>query len=271
MLAGVAAPDTSTAERCLLDEIADGVYRVSLHFAGLTTPEGLTVNQFLILGEEPLLFHTGLRSSFADVEAAVERVVPLRRLRWLSFGHLEADECGSLDRFVAAAPHLGVCFGVGGGLFPLDGFADVPESAPASDVLDLGGRRVRRIPTPHAPHNAEAQVLFEEVTGTLLCGDLFTQLGPASAITGDQDIVERAVEAEAELRTASAGRTVPATLRRLADLEPRTLAVMHGSSFDGDGGEALRQLAGEWEARLLLDAASPCPPTDATNLKEDPR
>ncbi len=241
---------------CLVDEIADGIYRISTHVSHVPVPEGMSINQFLVLADEPLLFHTGLRSMFAEVSAAVGRVVPVDRLRWLSFGHVEADECGSMNQFAALVPNLRVCFGAVGCLMSVSDLADAATRPLAEgDVLDVGGRRLRQVPTPHAPHNWEAQVLYEEVTQTLLCGDLVSQLGAGPPLTRDDSLVERALDAEAALRSAVPGHTVPRILRRLAELEPDTVAVMHGSSYAGDGGSLLRSLADEWDGHLRCDVA----------------
>jgi flavorubredoxin len=231
---------------CSVDEVADGIYRISTYIRDAVTSRGLTINQFLVLADEPLLFHTGLRMTFPETAAAVARLVPVERLRWLSFGHVEADECGAMNHLLAAAPQLEVAFGALGCRVSLEDMADrSPRSLAPREAIDLGGRRVVVVPTPHVPHNLEAQVLYEETTRTLLCGDLFTQLGPGPAVTTDT-LVDAALEAEGVLRTASPGGTVPRALEHLADLEPRTLAVMHGSSFEGDGGAALRELARAW-------------------------
>jgi flavorubredoxin len=238
-----------------VDEIADGIYRISTCRPGAVSGRGLTINQFLVLADEPLLFHTGLRADFAGTVAAVTRLVPADRLRWLSFGHVEADECGAMNEFLAAAAHLEVAFGTLGCLLSVGDLADRPPRPLApGDVLDLGGRRVVAVPTPHAPHNQEAQVLFEETTRTLLCGDLFTQLGDGPATT-TTCLIEQALDAEDVLLSAAPGDAVPQTLDALADLDPRTLAVMHGSSFEGDGGAALRELAAAWRSR-------PSPPVE---------
>jgi flavorubredoxin len=232
-----------------VDEIADGIYRISTWLPGAVGGRGLTVNRFVVLAEEPLLFHTGLRTDFPDAVVAIDRLVPLERLRWLSFGHIEADECGAMNELLAVAPVLEVAFGALGCALSVDDMADRPPRRLApGEAIDLGGRRVTVIPTPHAPHNQEAQALFEETTGTLLCGDLFTQLGQGPAVT-TSCLVEKALDAEDALASASPGEAVPAALDRLAELAPRTLAVMHGSSFEGDGGTALRELAGAWRAR----------------------
>ena len=249
-----------------LDEIADGIYRVSTHLTGLLLPAhgGLTVNQFLVLADEPLLFHTGLRSMFPAVVATVARVLPVPRLRWLSFGHVEADECGAMNLLLAVAPAARVAFGERGWRVSLDDLADRPplRLAPGA-ALDLGGRRVVAVATPHAPHNLEAQVLLEETTGTVLCGDLFTQLGPGPALTSSGDVVTAALEAEAVLETAPPGPAVPTALRRLADHAPRTLATMHGPAYGGDAVTALTDLADAWELRFGG--------TEPTRRPEDPR
>jgi flavorubredoxin len=233
---------------CKLDEVADGIYRISTYLPDVVAARGLTINQFLVLADEPLLVHTGLRTTFPETVAAVARLVPLERLRWLSFGHVEADECGAMNHFLAAAPQLEVAFGELGCRVSLGDMADrPPRSLAPGEAIDLGGRRVVVVPTPHAPHNLEAQVLYEETTRTLLCGDLFTQLGPGPAVTTGY-LIDAALAAEEVLRTTTPGDAVPRALEHLADLEPRTLAVMHGSSFEGDGGMALRELARAWPA-----------------------
>jgi flavorubredoxin len=256
----------------MIDEVADGIYRISTHLSCVPVPGGLSVNQFLVVADEPLLFHTGLRSMHADVTAAVSRVISLDRLRWLSFGHVEADECGSMNLFAARLEHLRVAFAALGCLASVDDLSDAPTRPLAhGGVLDLGGRRLRQVSTPHAPHNWESQVLFEEVTRTLLCGDLASQLGAPAPLTSDASLVERAIEAEALLRSASPGDAVPRALRHLAELEPRTLAVMHGSSYGGDGGALLRSLASEWDRHL---PASPLRSSQSTDepptMKEQP-
>jgi flavorubredoxin len=246
-----------------LDEIADGIYRISTHLPG-ALPEagpgghgGLTVNQFLVLADEPLLFHCGLRSMFAGLVGAVARVLPVPRLRWLSFGHVEADECGAMNLLLAVAPQAEVAFGETGCRISLDDMADRPPRRLApGEALDLGGRRVVAVPTPHAPHGTEAQVLVEETTGTVLCGDLLTQLGPGPALTSG-DVVTAALEAEAVLASAPPGPAVPVALRRLAGLRPRTLATMHGPAYAGDAATALTDLAGAWELRFGGTAADP--------------
>jgi flavorubredoxin len=234
-----------------VDQIADGIYRLSTWVAEIAPPAGFTFNQFLIDADEPLLFHTGPRAMFPLVSDAAARVLPVHRLRWITFGHIEADECGSMNQWLAAAPHAEVAHGVVGCMVSLNDLADRPPR-PLSDgeVLDLGGKRVRHIDTPHVPHAWEARVLYEETTETLLCGDLFTHLGNRRALS-DDDIVEPAIEAEMMFRYSSLAPDTAPVMRRLGDLAPKTLALMHGSSFNGDGAKALSDLANAYETQLL--------------------
>jgi len=237
-----------------IDEITDGIFRLST-FVPDVGPTGFTFNQFVVRDDEPLLFHTGPRGLFPSVSEAVDRVVGLDALRWIAFGHLEADESGAMNQFLAAAPRAEVAHGVMGCLVSLNDLADrMPVPLSDGQVLELGSHRVRHIDTPHVPHGWDARVLYEESTNTLLCGDLLTQLGDPPALTGD-DVVPAAAEAE-DLFGASCltPRTAP-TIRSLAELAPSTLAVMHGSSFGGDGGAVLRGLADDYEARLAAAAS----------------
>ncbi|HEY7581910.1 MAG TPA: MBL fold metallo-hydrolase [Acetobacteraceae bacterium] len=238
------------------DEIADGNYRVSLYSPHVASPAGLTYNVFLISGDEPLLFHTGKRSMFPDVAAAVARVLPLKRLRWIAFGHYEADECGAMNEFLAAAPRAEIAHGNTACRVSLNDMAHRPPRALADgETIELGrGLRVRYVDTPHIPHGWEAGVLYEEQSGTLLCGDLFTQTGNAPAMTGE-DIVGPAIAAEDLFRFSSLHPSTGRTMRKLATLAPRMLALMHGPAFSGDCTAALHALAGDYDRRIraLLD------------------
>jgi flavorubredoxin len=237
-----------------VDEIADGVYRISTWVAEIAPPAGFTFNQFLIQADQPLLFHTGPRAMFPLVSEAVARVLPIDQLRWITFGHVEADECGSMNDWLAAAPNAEVAHGIVGCMVSLNDLADRPPRALADgEVLDLGGKLVRHIDTPHVPHGWEARVLFEETTATLLCGDLFTALGNGPAVTSD-DIVTPAMEAEAVFRASSLAPDTAAVMRQLGELAPQNLALMHGSSYHGDGHQALRDLAAAYEEHYLKPA-----------------
>ena len=234
------------------DEIADGIFRICT-FVPDVTPQGFTFNQFLVRAEEPLLFHTGMRAIFPIVSEAVSKILPIDRLRWIAFGHLEADECGSMNQWLAAAPQSEVAHGETGVSVSLNDLADRPPRAlQDGEVLDLGGKRVRHIDTPHVPHAWEARVLFEETTKTLFCGDLFTHTGDPPPLTAG-DIVGPARAAEELFRATCLTPDTAPTIRRLAGLEPTTLAVMHGASYNGDAKRALLDLAGVY-AELLAAA-----------------
>jgi len=232
------------------EAIADGIYRLSTYVPEVAPPAGFTFNQFLILADQPLLFHTGPRGMFPLVSATVAKLMPLDALRWISFGHVESDECGAMNQWLAAAPQAQVLFNPLGCMVSLDDLADRPPvPLPDGELLDLGGKRVRLIATPHVPHGWEAQVLYEETSRTLFCGDLFSHVGDAAAMTAD-DIVGPSILAEDLFGATALGPATAPTIRKLAELKPARLAVMHGASFEGDAAGALRALADRYEERL---------------------
>lgn len=239
-------------------EIADGVFRLSTFVPEVAPPGGLTFNQFLVLGDEPLLFHTGLRRMFPLVREAVARLIDPSSLRWITFGHYEADECGAMNEWLAIAPHAQVAHGRTGCDVSLNDMADrAPRALADGEVIELGaGRRVRYLDTPHTPHGWDAGLLYEEATATLFCGDLFTQQEDGPALT-ERDIVGPAVAAEDLFGYSALNPGMGRTLRRLAGLQPRTLALMHGPSFTGDGAGALTALAADYDrrARERLEAS----------------
>lgn len=232
-----------------IDEIAPDTFRLST-FAADVGPTGFTFNQFLVRDEQPLLFHTGHRHLFGEVSAAIATLIPLEQLRWITFGHVEADECGAMNQFLAAAPQAQVAHGFLGVGVSLEDMADRPPVPLAGDqVLDLGTHRMRHIDTPHVPHGWEARVLYDETTGVLFCGDLFTQLGDGPALA-THDLLDAAAEAEDVFGATCLTPGTAPTIRSLAELEPTTLATMHGSSFSGDGAAALTALADLYAERL---------------------
>ena len=232
-----------------IDEIADRIYRFST-FVSEIGPTGFTFNQYLIDDDQPLLFHTGLRHMFPYVAEAIASVTPLERLRWVTFGHIEADECGAMNEMLAAAPQAEVAHGALGCMVSLNDLADrQPVPLAHGQVIELGLHRVRHIETPHVPHAWEARLLYEETTKTLLCGDLFTHLGDGPAVTTG-DIVGPAAQAEDVFGATCLTPTTGTTIRGLATLAPSTLAVMHGSCFVGDCANALTDLAVEYDMRL---------------------
>ena len=227
-----------------IDEINDGVFRLSTY----VPDPGLLFNQFVVRDEEPLLFHTGMRVLFPLVADAVARVVPLEELRWITFGHVEADECGAMNQFLAAAPNATVAHGALACMVQVNDLADrPPRPLGESEVVELGAHRVRNIDTPHVPHGWDAHVLYEEHTRTLFCGDLFTRFGENDPTTTD-DIVEAALAAEQfGAPTALTPSTAP-LLRSLATLDIDALALMHGPTYQGDCNKALLGLADGYQA-----------------------
>ena len=238
-----------------INEISDGIYRLSTLVPEIAPPAGFAFNQFLVMAAEPLLFHCGHRAMFDSIRGAVETLMPIEKLRWISFSHLEADESGAMNLWQRAAPHAQVAHGKLGCNVSLNDLSLRPPRALAdNEVLDLGGCRVRFLATPHVPHGWDAGLMLEEETGTLLCSDLLGQVGDGPALA-TADIVGPALAAEAIFRSMSVTPDMIATLRRLAGLAPKTLAIMHGSSLAGDCAAALEAF-GEGLARQRLAAAA---------------
>jgi flavorubredoxin len=233
--------DKEDAMNTTVDEIADGIFRLSTWIPDITD-KGFTFNQFLLTGDEPFLFHTGMRQLFPLVWRAIARVIPLEQLRWISFGHVEADECGAVNLLLAAAPHARVIQGELACRVSLNDICDRKPVVVGDDPHDIGGRRLRFIPTPHVPHNWEAGLWFDETTSTLLAGDLLAQVGNPAALV-ESDLVEPAIATEALVHSTGLTTMLSPLLHQLANLQPTTLAVMHGASFAGDGAAQLRGLA----------------------------
>jgi flavorubredoxin len=234
-------------------EIAEDIYRFSTAVTGIG-PGPFTFNQFLIKAESPLLFHLGHRQMFPSIVAAVQRVLPLARLRYLSFGHVEADECGGLNHWLAAAPNAEIVHGQMACMVSLNDLADRPPRPLADgETIDLGGKRVRWIDTPHVPHGWEAGVMYEETGGALFCGDLLTHGGDGPPVT-ESDVTAPAIAMEDMFRAMSMAPNTATALNGLANLAPTTLALMHGSSFRGDGATALRTLASHCRRAAMIPA-----------------
>lgn len=226
-------------------EVADGVHQLST-FVG--APVGF--NQYLIAADEPLLFHTGMRQMFPLVSAGVSKVVAPEALRWISFGHVEADECGSMNEWLAVAPDATVVQGEIGCMVSIGDLADRPPRPLADgETLDIGGHVVQWFDTPHVPHSWEAGVLYDTTTKTLFCGDLFTRFGEYEPTSTD-DIVGPAVQAEDDAPgSLSLHPSSSAIVGRLAELDVETLALMHGPAFSGDCRAALLGLADDFDRR----------------------
>ena len=227
-------------------EVADGIHQLST-FVG--APVGF--NQYLIAADELLLFHTGMRQMFPLVSAGVSKVLPAETLRWVSFGHVEADESGAMNDWLALAPHATVAQSQIGCMVSIDDLADrSPRPLADGETLDIGGHVVQWFDTPHVPHAWEAGVLYDATTRTLFCGDLFTRFGDYDALTSD-DVVGPAVQAEdVAPGSLSLHPSSGATVRRLATLDIETLALMHGPAFTGDCRAALADLAADFDRRI---------------------
>ncbi|HEX2873878.1 MAG TPA: MBL fold metallo-hydrolase [Polyangiaceae bacterium] len=226
-------------------EIAAGVYRISTPVSAI--PGGFTFNQILLVDDEPLLFHTGLKRMFPLVKEAVAHVLgDVAKLRHVGFSHFESDECGALNEWLAVAPAAQPVCGTVAAMVSVQDFADrAPRALADGEELSLGKKKVRWLDAPHLPHNWECGFMFESTTRTLLCGDLFTQGG-----TDNPPITERDILGPSEaLRKSMGGVAIEAGARKLltklASTEPTTLATMHGSSFRGDGAALLLGLARE--------------------------
>lgn len=223
-------------------EIAERIYRINTPLS--VVPGGFSFNQYLIAGDEPLLFHTGLRKMFPVVLEAVRSVMPVEQLRYVAFSHFEQDECGSLNEWLAVAPlAIAVCSKVAA-MTSINDLADRPPRALSDgEVIEIGTHRVRWFDTPHLPHAWESGFMMEEHTRTLLCGDLFTQPGVGALALTESDILGPSEALRRALNYFSQSRDTHEMLERLASAEPATLACMHGSAWHGDGASLLRELA----------------------------
>ncbi len=240
-----------------IHEVAPDLYRINIYFSQFN----LGFNHFLVKDEEPLLFHTGFRATFAELREAVGRIIDPARLRHISFGHFEPDECGALNEWLAVAPHAETIVSTVGAIVTAGNFADrPPRSLQPSETVSTGKYQFRYINTPHLPHGWDAGVLFEESQRTLLCSDLFTHNGDVEPITGS-DIVGRARQALIDGELTPLAQVTPYTARTnrmlssLAALKPARLATMHGSSFEGDCASALLGLDAAYHEVLGADDA----------------
>jgi flavorubredoxin len=226
-------------------EIADNIYRISTPVPPAAIPGGFTFNQFLIVDDAPLLFHTGYRKMFPLVREAVAHVLgDVTKLAYVGFSHVEADECGSLNEWLAAAPQATpVCSAIGA-MVSVNDLADrAPRPLVDGELLSLGKHQLRWLDAPHLPHNWECGYLFEATTRTLLCGDLFTHTGDDVAPLTEANVLERAQQIMGSLSGMGVERNARTMLEKLARTEPTTLALMHGSSYRGNGAALLRGLA----------------------------
>ena len=226
-----------------VQEVADGIYRINTPVV-IPGGGGFSFNQYLIMDDDPLLFHTGPRKMFPLVRDAVASVLPVDRLRYIALSHVEADECGSLNEWLAVAPNSVPLCGAVAAMVSIEDLADRgPRALADGEVLPLGAHHVRWFETPHLPHAWECGFLAEERTRTLLCGDLFTQGGSDLPPLSTSDILGPSETFRQGLDYFSHTKHSRAMLERLAATNPNTLACMHGSAWRGDGAPLLRALA----------------------------
>jgi len=224
-------------------EIADGIYRINTPVK-IPGAGGFSFNQYLIVDDDPLLYHAGLRSMFPLVHEAVATILPVEKLRYITLSHTEADEAGALNQWLAAAPRSAPVCGTVAAMVSIGDLADRPPHPLADgEALTLGKHAVRWFDTPHLPHAWDCGHMMEEHTATLLCGDLFTQGGSGLAPTTESDILEPSERFRHKMDYFSHTKDARVMIERLASTNPATLACMHGSAWKGDGARLLRALA----------------------------
>jgi flavorubredoxin len=223
--------------------IAPDTYRINIAMPPEFIPGGFSFNQYLVVDDKPLLFHTGPKKLFELVRSQIETVMPIERLRYIAFSHVEADECGSLAEFLQAAPQAQPVCGRVAAMVSVGDLVDVaPLAMEDGQVLELGRHRVVWQSTPHLPHGWECGYLYDETTATLFCGDLFTQPGSVSEPLVTHDILASSEAFRQAEDYFSHSKDAPRLIEKLAQLKPRILACMHGSAWSGDGAQMLRQL-----------------------------
>ncbi len=225
-------------------EVADGIYRIN---TPVTLPGGVgqfSFNQYLVLDDEPLLFHTGLRALFPVVSEAVRALMPIEKLRYVAFSHFESDECGTLNQFLAVAPRAEPVCGQVAAMVSVNDYADrAPRAMADGEELSLGRHRLRWFDTPHMPHGWECGLMMDMTTRTFLCGDLFTQGGAGEVALTESDILGPSEAFRAPMDYFAHAPNTGEILERLAREQPVTMACMHGSAWKGDGAGLLRELA----------------------------
>ena len=236
----VTNPQTGTR----IDEVAEQIYRISTPVPPTVVPGGFSFNQYLIIDDEPLLFHTGMRKTFPLVAEAIATVMPIGKLRWVGFSHAEPDENGALSDFLDAAPNAAALCGI---IAAMVSAGDLGGRAPRAlgngEAISLGKKTVTWLDAPHVPHGWDCGFLFEQKTRTLFCGDLFTQGGAEHAPITESDILDASEAMRQAMDYYAHGPNTGVVLEQLAATQPTTLACMHGSAWHGDGAKLLRGLA----------------------------
>jgi flavorubredoxin len=235
-------PIVHAASGTRIDEVEDGIHRISVPVREVQG--GFSFNQYLVVDREPLLFHTGPGATFELVRAAIEHVMPMSRLRWVSFAHVEADECGAYADVLAAAPSARPLCGRTQAMLAVGDMTDRDAHVLADgESYKLGKRTVTWFDAPHVPHGWDNGYLFEKSTRTLFASDLFTQAGADGPAVTDADVLGASEAMRAKMDYFSHAPTTGAVLERLAAAEPALIAAMHGSAYRGDGARLLRDLA----------------------------
>src|SRR5262245_45189104 len=231
----------------VIDEVEAGIYRIHTPFRDL--PGGFSFNQYLVVDDEPLLFHTGGRALFPAVRDAIARVMPVEKLRWISFSHVESDECGSMNQLLAVAPNAHPLCSSIAAMVSMNDLADrAPRPLKDGETMSIGKRTVQWFDTPHVPHGWESGALFDTTSKTLFCGDLFTQpVADAPPVT-EGDILGPSEAFRAAMDYYAHSKKARPILDKLAGTNARTLACMHGSAWRGDGNKLLRALADALDA-----------------------
>lgn len=234
---------TNSASGTNIEEISEGVFRINTPVPPSQIPGGFSFNQFLIVDEEPLLFHSGPRRMFPLVSEAISKILPLDHLRYFSFSHFESDECGSVNEFLARCPQALPLCGRVNAMINGDFFDRSPKALKHAEALSLGRHQVQWFDTPHLPHAWECGYLLETTTRTLLCGDLFTQGGSDHPPVTEADILGPSEAMRSKMDYFSQARNVVELMTPLSQARPTTLACMHGSAWKGDGEKLLQELA----------------------------
>jgi flavorubredoxin len=226
-----------------INEVADGIYRINTPVA-LPGAGQFNFNQYLIVDDAPMLFHTGMRQMFPLVRAAIDSIMPVEKLRYVGLSHFEADECGALNSFLAVAPQAVPVSSQLAAMVSIGDYADrAPRALADGETLALGRHKMRWFDTPHMPHAWECGLMMDTTTRTFFCGDLFTQGGAGEVAVTEADILGPSEAFRAPMDYYAHAPQTGAILERLAQEKPTTLAVMHGSAWRGDGARMLRELA----------------------------
>jgi len=227
-----------------IDEVATGIYRINTPLRIDAIPGGFNLSQYLIVDDEPMVFHTGWRRWFPFVSEAVSKVIPIDRIRHIGYSHFEGDEAGAMNEFLAVAPHAVPFASQVGLMTSLNDHADRPGRGLSDGQLFSTGRKTWQwIDTPHVPHGWDCGVLFDQTTSTLLCGDLFTQAGAETPAVTESEILTASEGMRGMLDYYAHATSTAAILERLAGLQPSMLACQHGSAYRGDGAALLRELS----------------------------